>query len=497
MKQNILKSTFNSIVGGAASAFNFVAGRDRKAATIFMWPSWRTDTPMWHVVDYASYVNDGFNLNALIYSAIMYKVRAMTAAPLRAWEGDTDTPERLPADNSLQRLVSRPNPHQSFIEFHSQNIVYLNISGDSFIWYDRGELNERREMGLDEFENVPLAMYDGIHTIRGYVYVPEGVSAFRRMNVDERVRAMHEGRAVPILPEDMQHTKLPNPADTLEGMGYGMSPMSSAARNTDVDNSVTHFLQLFFRRGVMVPGAMSTDTRLDDRIIARIKRQWKEIYGGYERWAEEVGIFEGGTTYQRIGLTFEEMGFEVLDDRNESRILGPFGVPPILIGTRLGLNRATYSNYLQARQAFWEDTMVPETELYQVDYQYYLAVPDEGWHVAFDFSRVPAFQVIRDQQQTQYHNAWTTGAITRNEYRRKLNLSPVDGGDVYLLQPTVIEVPIEPQFRVLDDGAVQELPAGQDETTSEGSPEAVEDDRKFWKSASGAIVPIGLKKKAL
>ena len=69
-----------------------------------MWPAWREGVPLWQIIDYQGYVNEGFNLNSLIYSAIMYKVRAMTAAPLRAWTGDVDTPTRLPADNPLLNI---------------------------------------------------------------------------------------------------------------------------------------------------------------------------------------------------------------------------------------------------------------------------------------------------------------------------------------------------------------------------------------------------------
>lgn len=473
----------NFITNTARRVTSFLRGGQSKAATIFMWPTWREGVPLWHVIDYSGYVNEGFNLNSLIYSAIMYKVRAMTAAPLRAWTGDVDTPERLPADNPLQQLVARPNPHQSQTEMHGQNVVYLNVAGNAYIWIDRGDREDRYTSSAGE--GLPTAMYslrpdrvfivpgkiEGISTIVGYMYVPEGRSAYLRMSTVDRRKAEDDGRAFPIRREDIMHVKLPNPLDPLEGMGYGLSPLSAAARNTDVDNSVTHFLQLFFRQGVMLPGVLSTDTRLDDKTLARIKRQWKEMYGGYQQWAEEIGVLEAGTEYQRIGLTFQEMGFETLDDRNESRIMGPFGVAPILTGTRLGLNRSTYANYKEARQAFWEDTMVPETLLFETDFRYYLSVPDQEWFVGYDYSRVPAFQEIRNQQRAQFAQAWETGAATRNEYRRKLNLSPVEDGDVYRTQPTTIFIPMSmaPQ-------------AAGDSVTDEGSPEAEDDTRKALRS---------------
>src|SRR5690606_11968816 len=165
-----------------------------------MLPAWRTD-------DFGAYVEEGFNRNTLIYSAIMYKVRSKMSAPLRAYGDDPNNPAPLPVDHPLSRLVARPNPYQSFVEFHALNEIYFNL-GNSFIFFQRS-----RQGGL------PEAMYslrperrwiipkDG--GLQGYLYVPEGQPA---------------QAGLPILPQDMMHVKLPNPSDPLEGLGYGMPP---------------------------------------------------------------------------------------------------------------------------------------------------------------------------------------------------------------------------------------------------------------------------------
>lgn len=396
----------------------------------FIWPDWRGGTPQWHIVDLQSYINEGFNLNTLIYSAIMYKVRAIGQAPLRAYTGDFKHPEVLPPDHPMTMLAARPNEHQSFKEFQGQNIVYLNLAGNCYIFLDYEKITDK----------MPRAMYSlrpdrtyvipdkGKPGIKGYLYVPEGT-------------AVRDG--VPILPQHMIHTKFPNPGDPLEGMGEGLSPMSPLARSADVDNSVTHFLKLFFEKGVMMPGLLSFPEPLDDTTIAETRQRWKDIYGGYLNWAEEIGMVGRGATYQRIGLSFEEMGFGELDTRNETRILGPFGVPPILIGAKAGLESSTYSNYGQARKACWEDTLVPELGLYEVDFQYYLKHPD-GW-VAFDTSKVPALQKDIPTLVTAAHQMWTMGVPANQAfYTVGLNVEPVPGGDIGYLPMAIIPTGTEP-----------------------------------------------------
>jgi len=137
-----------------------------------------------------------------------------------------------------------------------------------------------------------------------------------------------------------------------------------------------------------VGGILKFNTLLDDADIARYRTRWKEIYGGHENW-DEIGILDQQGEYQRVGYSFDEMGFGELDERNETRVMMPFGVHPILIGSRAGLTHATLSNVEQAYRQFWQDTMLHEAKLFEDDYQYYLG--GDNAFVAFDFSEVPAF----------------------------------------------------------------------------------------------------------
>jgi HK97 family phage portal protein len=418
----------------------------------------------------------------------MYKVRAMSTAPLRAYEGSTDKPDVLPPDDPLSLLVTRPNKHQSFTEFHGQNVVYLNISGNCYILFDRAKPQElpsaMYSLRPDRVVIVPVTERGGTASV-GYVYVPEGASAWGSWDFSKRVTALRRDNnpAFVIPPDCLMHVKFPNPADPLEGMGYGLSPIAPAARSADVDNKITEFLKLFFDQGTMTYGLLKLDVPLDDTAIASIKERWREIYGGYKNW-EDIAILDRGAEYQRIGFTFDEMGFDSLDERNETRVVGPLGVPGILIGTRIGLTRATYSNVVELRKMFWEDTMVPETTLFETEFKYYLTQPDSDAFVAFDYSKVPALQGVRTERQQQVQAAYSAGAATRNEYRAALNL-PLDErkGSYYVMPIGLVEVPSgftpKPAVTALPaEAAPPATPAAQAEDDEEGAAAAVEDEEQ-------------------
>lgn len=382
-------------------------------ASILAWPDFRMGQPQWKMVDAQAYIDEGFNLNSLIYTAILWKVRASIVAPLHAYREDG---KLLKPNHPLTQLIARPNPQQSWLEFQSINTVFLNLAGNSYIWLNR----ERRGQGLpsemlplrpDRVFIVPKPERQGL---LGYLYVPES-------------KSIMDG--TPIFPEDIIHIKLPNPGDPLEGLGYGMSPLAPAAQSADVDNMTTSFLKLFFERGALPPGVLSFDLPLTDEQANRIKERWAEVYGGYENWTE-VGVLGKGGTYERVGLTFEEMGFEQLDKRTGSRILGPFGIPALLLGTAWGLENSTLNNYESARQAAWEDTMIPELALFLTDYNHYLCKGTDTY-LDLDLTKIPALRQSIPSLVDAVRKLWLTG-MPLNQALRTVGLKAGDvpGGDI-------------------------------------------------------------------
>lgn len=342
----------------------------------FLWPSYTNGVVTWGLGNFLSYINDGFNLNPLIYSAIMYKVRAAAQVRLRAYSGDPDSPEILPYSHPLSRLLQRPNPYQSFAETHGLITTYLSLSGNAYLFIDREGSRGGVPNALYPLRPDRVYLIPGEGTIKGWLYRPPTYS-------------MAEG--LPILPEDMIHIKFPNPGDEYEGLGYGLSPLSAAAQSANIDNQATRYLKLFFDRGAMPAGLLKFDIPMTDEAVQEIKRRWRDIYGGVDNWTD-IGVIDQGADYQKLGQDFSKLGMDQMDARDETRILGPFGVPPILLNTKYGMERSTLSNYEEARKAFWQDTMAYELKLELDAFQYFLQ-GDGGVFVDWDKSEVPALKV--------------------------------------------------------------------------------------------------------
>ena len=455
--------------------------RPRPTATMqakkmpLLWPRWTDGQAEWQIVDYSSYQQEGFSENAIVYSAIMYKYRAINNAPLRAYTGTLDERELLPADHPLQKLCLRPNQWQSWQEFQGLNDVYLNLSGNCYIYADRqpGQAIPRALYGFRPDRMFIVPNPKG-RDILGFLYVPESGSI---------------KDAVPYAAKDILHIKLPNPGDRLDGYGYGLSPLSPGARSADVDNKVTAYLKLFFDKGAMIPGLLSFDVPMQTEDVAETKRRWMEVYGGSDNWTD-VGVLDQGGTYQKVGLSFDELDMSNLDARNESRIVAPFGVPLTLIETRPALVQSTYNNKETDRVMFWQDTMIPELRLFEGEYLYYLQ-GDGGEFVAFDFSEVPALKMTKPERINALALAYEKNAATKNEYRAVLGLDPVDDGDEFK-QPLQLTpgVPFgnEPEQGPPDDD-MDGMPEAEEEADKPGKTKALKFADKearltFWTKAN-------------
>lgn len=399
------------------------AARPGRAQSVILWPDWREKNARWNIHDLTSYIEEGFNLNAIIYAAIMYKVRAALPAVLRAVTGTRKEPKPLPASNELAKLLDRPNKHQSFAQLQMEAYTMFNLLGNTYIWFKKRPGREFPVAFFNLRSDRVVHLYDD-KDLKGYVFVPVGMSA---------------ADGIPLLAEDVMHVRLPNPGDPFLGLGKGLAPTAPLAQSADVDNSATAFLKLFFDQGTMPMGLLKTDQPLDDDDISEARERWLDAYGNWQQWIEPV-MLGLGIEYQRIGANFSELDLEKLDARNTGRIVAPYGVPLTLIVSQPGLVQATYSNKQTDREIVAKDVIVPELMMFEDEWRFFLRNKSGTQFAQYDFEGVPAFinQMVRTEE---LRAGWDSGAVLRGEYRKALKLPVTDADFVYKIGFTAQLIP--------------------------------------------------------
>lgn len=367
----------------------------------------RYDKPHYSSNNYENFVTNGWRKNELIFSCI--NKTAMTAAQVGMKVHKSDG--ELAPDHPLQKILQRPNPFMSEFQFWYAVITFLKLAGVAY--FERvpsaaGSTAELWPMRPDWTEPVTSPT----EYISGYTYkVP--------------------GRPPLYMPRDrvLRFSLF----DPLNMFLTGWPPVQVAARVGDVDNAATDYLKMFWEKGGMPAGILTSKQALKDTDVEEIRKRWRERYGGYEKWLEPA-VLDRDASFTRIGLTAEELGFGFIDERDETRICSVLDVPPIMVGARVGLDRATYSNYEQARKSWWEDSLKPQYELFDDVINDTLAKEfADGSYAAWDYGAVPAFQDDIDKKWTRLGTAVRDGNITINEFRRGVGLEEIDGGNVRMI----------------------------------------------------------------
>lgn len=376
----------------------------KAAATMI--PTFMRGEPIWTTPGMHNYVEQGYKKNELMWRCMQERSQAISSA--RMMVKSKETGEEVP-DHPLYQLLQKPNHMMSEFDLWSISVIYADLTGIAYWEQVRGPMGNTVEM----WPLRPDRMHPIPHTkkvISGYEYRVPGLE--------------------PILipAENVIEFKVFDPLSLYQGV----SPVGVALKALDIDISQTNYLKLFFEGGGIPPGLIKTKKKLIDADVTDIRRRWSERYGGYEKWLAPA-VLDMDAEYQKTSYSFQEMGFDVLDARAEIRVAMVFMIPPVLIGARVGLDRATFANYREARTSFWEDTLMPMHKHLKDTFQRELA--DEEWtdvYLEWDYSNVPVLFQKNIEQRIQHRADYLAGGLQLNEYRKYMGLGPLpaDTGNV-------------------------------------------------------------------
>lgn len=408
---------------------------DRKSAALAFVSPWRTVT--WSDLSFERMGSEGYKKNAAVYQCIQRLALGYSEPPpiVKNLKGEPQP------TSPLQRLLNRPNPMMTHGELQNYIIHYKALGGQCYAHIVRNRLGMPVELWpyhAGQIRPVPgrTTWVDGYEYDRG------------------------DGEKVRIPVEDIIHFKWPS-VDPFQPW-VALAPLTAVAREVDSDSEMTRYLYALLVNDAAPRGVVTlpTGTTLSPTQATRLRDQFHLQHGGDNRGG--VVILEQGATFSRTSLNMQELAFDALRRVPEARIAGAFGVPAILAGLYVGLEKATYANFKEAREQLTQDTYVP---LWKADAQELtLALGDDALVVEYDLQRVAALQEDETEKYTRAVQLFDAGVTTKNEVRIYLGFPRVKDlvrddpdGDVFKTdtaaptpqQPIIDVTPVPP---VLTDG---------------------------------------------
>lgn len=384
-------------------------------------PTWQRARPL-PAPDEYNKLAQGYRQQVVIAGCV-WAIATSAAEPKLVIEDVKSTGEAVPIEDPnhpLVRLLGRPNPEQSTYTMLETLFTYQQIMGN---WLLR-KLRNKSGMPVQVWPVLPSqvkVVLDANGLVKQYQYTPDPKN--------------------PILAQDMIHDPLhSDPSNEF----WGLSPLAIVARWADVDEQATEFIRAFFNNDATPSGILKLKARTLPAERERIRDLWTQQHTKGSGW-HSVSVLDADADYQAIGSTPSRLQMDNLFSRAESRICMAFGVPPIVVGAQVGLDRSTFSNYSAARAAFWKDTLAP---LYRrAGERLTIGLAHEfgsTLRIRFDLSTVEALQEDRNQIRTLVITAFERNLMTRNEARRLIGLGleqlpKIEGDQYYSDMSTPIE----------------------------------------------------------
>lgn len=395
---------------------------------------------------YERNAREGYMRDELVYACCEMRATSAAEPRLVAYRGD----EKID-DHPLLDLWNRPNRFQDRFGLTASVVMYRDVGGNAFIEKVRsgaGKMVELWTMRPDRVRVIP----DAQTYIGGYQY--------------------QLGAYTYELPAaDVVHVKSRHPLDDF----YGLPILAPLAGRVDLDNWTRDFVRAFFTNAAVPAGMLNVKRMLNDQERELIRARLRRDYGGPAGWHNVLLIDGDEATYDPMGLPLGARGAAVpeIDEANEARICGAFGVPPSLVGTRIGMNSSSYANRKQDEENFWMLTLMPLYRDIAADLTtgFGLGRPDGDFpdidRVEFDLSDVKALAEDVDALHKRIIGVFQASIITHREARVALGYAEEPEkaeGDFYVVPANMAPTPI-------DQVLVSELPepTPEDQAAADGS----------------------------
>ena len=367
-------------------------------------------------VNYANFASEGYGKNEIVHACI--RELAVSAATPRYYvqapstDGGTVEVER----GLLYDLTTKPNPYTDWYSFVERLVTFLMVAGNAYAIKERGRGDQVSALYLLRPDRVSIVAGD--YGAESYIYTVGGTE----YGV--------EGR-------DMCHLALPNPGGDI----YGLSPLQVAARTVNLDLNMTDFAKVYFANAGVPSGLLKVKRRLTSQEEAStIRSRWRSQFGGINNF-HRVAILDDDAEYQPMSNSPKDMELGGLHNLTESRICAVFGVPPILVGANVGLQRSTFSNYREARLAFHSETLEPMVAriLRYFNSNLFAEYPGNET-LAVDWAAMRG--VLDDQAATtaRLTALFAGGILTLNETRESLGYDATSDGAIRRIPSSVFEV---------------------------------------------------------
>lgn len=389
--------------------------------------NWLGNSVLWNRENDESYITQGYQKNATIYSLINLITKAASTIPFQVYEKTSENDyKRYKAltsgimdaasiqkasilqkkalvelqDTELHKILERPNPAQSYNAWLTELIAFGKLTGNRYIY----------GIGPDTGANV--GKFTELYVMPSQVMeiISNGI-----MEPVSQYKLEYNGTKY-IDASEICHIKDFNPY--YDGTGshlYGQSPLQAGLRSLTTNNEAVQtgvkYLQNQTARGLLT----SEMGDINEVQAQQLKDKFRRQHQGSDN-AGDIIITPNKMSWINFGLNASDISLIAQYNASIKDLCNIYNVPVQLLNNT---DSSSYNNMKEAKKALYQNAVIPELIKIKDELNRWLA-PKYGDKlcIEFDFSVIPELQEETDKVVDQLSKAWW---ITPNEKRAAMN----------------------------------------------------------------------------
>jgi HK97 family phage portal protein len=339
---------------------------------------------------------------SMVWSCVKILSESLSGLPLKLYEDSDGTAPRklVPRKDRAQKLLRKPNPFMTMLNFLKFVVVNMALKGNAFALIERNRNGE--PIGL-----VPLSIDTvTIDTDEDLLYwvQPKGGDRF------------------PVSPENMLHFKI----FSMDGI-VGLSPIEYQAETMGLAKAGQQWSARFMLKGGFTGGYVIYKEFLTEKQQTQVLAKFPDVRKGDADDIGKMAILQGGPTITPAGISQKDAQFIESQQFQEEALAGIYGVP-LWLANRAGKTSIMGSNLEQQLIGFVTFGLKPYIDAVEDEFndklygstQRFVEFAVEGLLRADSAGRATLFAAALG-------GSGGSGWMTINEVRRKENLPPLDG----------------------------------------------------------------------
>ena len=369
--------------------------------------------------------------NALVYACVRTKSMAFQQPPFCAFKKTAEgTWEKDDSSKILDPLTKNPELSESEIKQYIS--MHLNLTGQAFLWGWTDLLGNKRELWPVLPSWVTINLAESIDSD-----VDENGKKRRRIIESFTIKPPNSDKEWVVPPESVIYYRFPDPSNLWGGLG----PIQAACKNIQLDMKGDAYkaeaMDALRLPGVVVKTRKPLNQKQKDDLRAVLRQKT----GGDARM--NAVLISGDDAALEMLNPMKEFDWKSYTELNETRICMAFGVPPIVVGSLVGLENSPWSNTGDAKRWMYQNTMMSEWEMtaYITTAGLVKMENRDTLHIGYDLDDIKELRDDLDQLWERARFGYNDGLITRNEARELIGQSTTDDGNVYKYSAATILVP--------------------------------------------------------